>query len=245
LKFKSEVFQKFVEFQKLVECLFDRKIITVQMNWGGKCQKLHHFFSKIEIRHHVSRPHAHQQNGAVETKHRHIVEVGLALLSQGLVPLKYWDDAFIAVVYLINRTPSRILNYETPLERLFHQKPDYTSLQIFGYACWPNIYPYKLQFRFKRCVFLGYTILHKGFKRLNPASARVYVSWDVTFDESIFPFFELNPIVGWWLWEEISLLSHGAIQYDDHAIYCSTNPTHNPCVSVEILVFLGKIRSKY
>jgi hypothetical protein len=30
LKFKSEVFQKFVEFQNLVERLFDRKIITAQ-----------------------------------------------------------------------------------------------------------------------------------------------------------------------------------------------------------------------
>jgi hypothetical protein len=30
LKFKSEVFQKFVEFQNFVECLFDTKIITVQ-----------------------------------------------------------------------------------------------------------------------------------------------------------------------------------------------------------------------
>jgi hypothetical protein len=32
LKFKSEVFQKFVEFQNLVERIFDRKIITVQMH---------------------------------------------------------------------------------------------------------------------------------------------------------------------------------------------------------------------
>jgi hypothetical protein len=30
LKFKSDVFQKFVEIQNLVERLFDRKIITIQ-----------------------------------------------------------------------------------------------------------------------------------------------------------------------------------------------------------------------
>jgi hypothetical protein len=33
LNFKSEVFQKFVIF--LVERLFDRKIITMQTDWGG------------------------------------------------------------------------------------------------------------------------------------------------------------------------------------------------------------------
>jgi hypothetical protein len=32
LKFKSEVFSKFVEFQKLVEHLFDRKIITIHID---------------------------------------------------------------------------------------------------------------------------------------------------------------------------------------------------------------------
>jgi hypothetical protein len=60
LKFKSEVFSTFVEFQKLVEHLFDRKIITVQTDWGDEYQKLHDFFSKISISHHVSCPYTHQ-----------------------------------------------------------------------------------------------------------------------------------------------------------------------------------------
>jgi hypothetical protein len=42
----------------------------------------------------VSCPHTHQQNGAIERKHRHIVETGLALLSHAHLPLKFWDDAF-------------------------------------------------------------------------------------------------------------------------------------------------------
>lgn len=47
-------FQKFHEFQKLVERLFDRKIITMQTDWGGEYDKLHSFFKKIRISHHVS-----------------------------------------------------------------------------------------------------------------------------------------------------------------------------------------------
>jgi histone deacetylase 1/2 len=100
----------------------------------------------------VSCPHAHQQNGAAERKDRHIIEVGLSLLANASMPLKYWDEAFLAATYLINRTPTKLLQYSTPLETLFHDKPDYSSLRVFGCACWANLRPYnsrKLQFRSK------------------------------------------------------------------------------------------------
>jgi histone deacetylase 1/2 len=89
LKYKSEVFRKFTEFQSLVEHIFNRKIIAMQTNWGWEYQTLHAFFQNVGIMHHVSCPHAHQQNGAVERKHRHIDEVGLSLLAQASMPLKF------------------------------------------------------------------------------------------------------------------------------------------------------------
>jgi len=89
LKFKSEVFQKFQEFQALVERLFNRKILAMQTDWGGEYQKLNSFFTKAGIVHHVSCPYAHQQNGSAERKHRHIVEVGLSLLAHASMPLKF------------------------------------------------------------------------------------------------------------------------------------------------------------
>ena len=42
------------------------------------------------------------QNGRAERKHRHIVEMGLTLLGQAHMPLKFWSDAFQLAVYLIN-----------------------------------------------------------------------------------------------------------------------------------------------
>jgi IS30 family transposase len=142
LKFKSEVFQKFHEFQSLVERMFDRKIIALQSDWGGEYKKLNSFFTKIGISHHVSYPHAHQQNGSAERKHRHIVEVGLSLLARASMPLKFWDEAFLAATYLINHTSSKVIDYQTPLARLYKIKPNYSSLRIFGCACWPNLHPY-------------------------------------------------------------------------------------------------------
>jgi histone deacetylase 1/2 len=91
----------------------------MQTNWGGEYQKLNSFFDKIGITHLVSCPHAHQRNGAAERKHRHIVEVGLSLLSHASMPLKFWDEAFLIASYLINHVPSPIIKSYTPLERLF------------------------------------------------------------------------------------------------------------------------------
>jgi hypothetical protein len=48
--------------------------------------------------------------------------------------------------------------------------------------------------------------MHKGFKCLEVSSGRVYISRDVVFDESEFPFSKLHSNVGAHLREEISLL---------------------------------------
>lgn len=111
----------------------------MQTNWGGEYEKLNSFFQQIGIAHRVSCPHAHQQNGLVERKHRHTVEVGLALLANASMPLKFWDQAFLTATYLINMLPSKILNFDTPTERLLQEKPHYSSRRIFGCACWPNL----------------------------------------------------------------------------------------------------------
>jgi histone deacetylase 1/2 len=179
LRYKSQVFEKFNEFQQLVERRFNRKIVAIQTDWGGEYEKLNYFFRKVGISHLVSCPHAHQQNGAAEHKHRHIVEVGLSLLAHSSIPLKYWDEAFLAATYLINHTPAKSLQFSSPHEVLFQEKPEYSMLRVFGCACWPNLRPYnthKLAFRSKRCVFLGYNNMHKGFKCLDISTSRIYIS---------------------------------------------------------------------
>ena len=58
------------------------------------------------------------------------------------MPLKFWDEPFLTAVHIINMLPSRVINNETPTEKLLHIKLDYTSLHVFGCACWPNLRPY-------------------------------------------------------------------------------------------------------
>jgi hypothetical protein len=125
------------------------------------------------------------------------------------MPLNFWDEAFLTAVFLINRLPSPVIDGDTPLHRLYKQEPDYTFLHTFGYAVWPNLRPFntrKLQFRSKRCVFIGYSNAHKGFKCLDPKEGRVYISRDIVFDEVVFPFTELHPNAGARLRAELRVL---------------------------------------
>jgi hypothetical protein len=170
----------------------------MQTDCGGEYEKLNSFFNKVGITHLISCPHADQQNGATERKHKHLVEVGISLLAQAQMPLKYWDESFLAATFLINRTPSKVINFLTPLDLLFHVKPNYSSLRIFGCSCWPHLRSFnsrKLEFRSKECVFLGYSNIHKRFKCLDLSTNRVYISHDVIFDENVFTLTKLQPNV--------------------------------------------------
>jgi hypothetical protein len=154
-------------------------------------------------------PSCSSKNGSAERKHRHIVEVGLALLANASMPFKFWDEAFLTATFLINLLPSKVINHDTPVERLLNTTPNYESLRVFGCACWPNLRSYnkrKLAFRSTRCVFIGYSSRHKGVKCLDPSTGRVYISRDVVFDESIFPFQSLHANAGAQLKSEILLL---------------------------------------
>jgi histone deacetylase 1/2 len=59
----------------------------MQSDWNGEYEKLNSFFCNVGNSHFVSCPHTHQQNGATEHKHRHIVEMDLALLANASMPL--------------------------------------------------------------------------------------------------------------------------------------------------------------
>jgi hypothetical protein len=71
-------------------------------------------------------------------------------------------------------------------------------------------------------MFLGYSNMHKGFKCLEISSGQVYVSRDVVFDETEFPFSKLHSNARARLREEISLLPFNLLnpseseQYGDH-----------------------------
>lgn len=187
---KSETLTIFKQFKALAELQLNTKIKAIQSDWGGEFRSFTSYLSQLGIIHRIICPHTHHQNGVVERKHRHIVEMGLSLLSHSSLPYHYWDHAFHTAVYIINRLPASH-NHCIPLKVLFNNVPDYNFLRAFGCACYPLLTPYnnpKFQYRSKECIFLGYSTSHRGYKCLDNKSGRIYISKDVLFNEKHFPY---------------------------------------------------------
>lgn len=152
------------------------------------------YLSNLCIIHRLICPHAHHQNGVVERKHRHIVDLGLTLLIHASLPLKFWDYAFLTTVYLINRLPTASLHNAIPDTILFKQTPGYNFLKVFGCACFPLLRPYnthKFDFRSHECLFLGYSTSHKGYNvsHLVEDSLSPKMSYSMSIDSHITTYF--------------------------------------------------------
>ena len=72
------------------------------------------------------------KNGVAERKNRHLLDVVRILLLESSVPSKFWVDALSTAIYLINKLPSQVLNFDSPYYRLYHQHPSYLNLHTFG-----------------------------------------------------------------------------------------------------------------
>ncbi|KAM2437268.1 hypothetical protein ACFX1W_014395 [Malus domestica] len=184
LRRKSEVYSTFVTFKNYVEKSVGNQIKVIRFDSGGEftSASFQSYLYLHGISHQFSCPHTPEQNGCVERKHRHLVEIARTLLVASHVPQVYWVEALSIAIYLINRLPISGL-VKSPWELLFHSFPDYTRLKVFRCSCYPWLKPYvtsKLDGKSKQCVFLGYSLQHKGYRCLDMATDRVYI------DRSIF-----------------------------------------------------------
>ena len=135
-------------------------------------------------------PYTPEQNDQVERKTRHLVETGLALLATTSLPLQFWLYVFHTATYLINRLPTKVLQFHSLFQVLFNKIPNYHHLKVFGCLCYPYLLPYnkhKLCYRFSPCVFLGYSPTHKGYMCFDSNSNRIYITRHVKFHETKFP----------------------------------------------------------
>ena len=77
-----------------------------------------------------------QQNGRVEWKHQHILNVAKALIFQSHLPNMFWSYAVLHAVFLTNHIPLLILNNKSPYKLLYHKTPNYADLKVFGCLCY-------------------------------------------------------------------------------------------------------------
>ena len=139
---KSQVSHAFKKFKVLVEKQTGHKICNLQTDNAREFLVLTYFLQQHGIHHRLTCPYTHQQNGSVERKQRHIVDMGLALLAHANLPLKFWAEAFISFVHIINVLPSPTIKGDTHHHKLFHTTPNYAHFKVFACTCYPNLRPY-------------------------------------------------------------------------------------------------------
>lgn len=81
LKQKFESLNAFKLFNVFVHNQFKTMIKATQSKYEWEFRPLIKYLSELRISHSPTRPHTSHQNGRVEHKHRHIVEMRLTLLS--------------------------------------------------------------------------------------------------------------------------------------------------------------------
>ncbi|CAL2272718.1 unnamed protein product [Prunus armeniaca] len=62
----------------------------------------------------MTTPFTPQQNGVSERKNQQLLEVARSLILDMSIPHHLWRHAILSAAYLINRTPSRVLDFKTP-----------------------------------------------------------------------------------------------------------------------------------
>nr|XP_016476676.1 PREDICTED: uncharacterized protein LOC107798213 [Nicotiana tabacum] len=123
----------------MVERQFDVKVKVIRSDNAmelGKDYVHSEYLTSQGILHQISCVATLQQNGVVERKHRHLLEIARALIFQSKLPTSYWGECVLTATHLINRIPSRVLKGKTPYEVIFGELHDYTDLRTFGCLCY-------------------------------------------------------------------------------------------------------------
>lgn len=115
-----------VQFKSTIQCFRSDNAYEL-----GSSTASQQFFTDNGILHQTTIPHTPQQNGVVERKHKHLLEVSRALIFQSKLPLRFWGECVLTATYIINRILSTSLHNISPFEKLNGTVPTYDYLEIF------------------------------------------------------------------------------------------------------------------
>lgn len=120
LKQKSEVFEKFREFEASATNECGRKIGALRTDNGGEyvSKEFEAYLKSKGIRHELTTAHTREQNGVAERMNRMLMESARAMLCHAGLPNHYWAEAIGTAAYLKNRVvTSAIKEGRTPFEK--------------------------------------------------------------------------------------------------------------------------------
>lgn len=185
---KSDVFQKFQEFEALATAHFSLKITKLRTDNGGEyySNEFIKFCKSKGIELTPTVPYTPQQNGVSERMNRTLMDKARSMMHDKDVPESLWGEALFVSTYLTNRSPTIALEAcKTPYELWFGDKPDVSKLKVFGcvaYSLVNQVHRSKLDKRNRILGMVGYA--HNGYRLWDKEERKIVISRDVVFDEN-------------------------------------------------------------
>ena len=107
MKHKSEVMNKFKEFEVIVTNDCDHKIGALRMtDSGGEyiSSEFHTYLKSRGIRHEPTIAYTPEQNGVAERLNRTLVEAARSMICHAGLNSNYWGEAVVTAAYVQNHT---------------------------------------------------------------------------------------------------------------------------------------------
>jgi hypothetical protein len=144
------------------------------------------YCTQTGVRRQLTTPYSLQQNGVVECRNQSVVAMACNMLKARGLPGYFWGEAVATAVYLLNRSPVRVVEGMTPFEAWYGKKPGLANLRTFGCVAHvknTKLHLKKLDDRSTCMIFVGYETGSKAYRAYDPRTGRVHVTWDAVFDE--------------------------------------------------------------
>jgi hypothetical protein len=141
----------------------------------------------------VSAPDVHEQNGGAEKSGAVLTYRAAKLKSSGKLPDQLWSECYEAAAYILNRVPTRRLDWLSPLGKLQQltgvpvPEPKIAHLRAFGSRAYALNYHLNQLDRLEPRVHIGYLVGYEStniFRVWIPQLSRIISTRDVTFDET-------------------------------------------------------------
>ena len=189
MKKKSEVFEKFKIFEKMIENKFGRKMKTLRSDNGREFfnKEMNNYLEKCGIQRETSAPYNPEQNGKAERDNRTIVESARTMIIAKNLPLSLWAEAVNCAIYVLNRTVWTN-GAVTPYGAWAGKTPNLKHLRIFGsdvYVHTPKQFTRKFDARASKQIFVGYTEESTNYRVYDPKTMKVSIARNVVFNEKV------------------------------------------------------------
>ncbi|KAI7936927.1 hypothetical protein MJO28_015826 [Puccinia striiformis f. sp. tritici] len=173
----------------------DHDVLCIRSDNGGEfiSNKFNLFLQKLHIRHEMSVPYKHHQNGNVERTNRTLLDMARTFLIHAKLPNSLWLLALRQAAFIFNRI-LHVDDFKTPYELSLGKTPSLDMVRIFGCRAYMHDLNYPKQFvtRSTPLIHVGISEVSHGWILWDPVTNKLERSASVRFHEDDLP----SPVPG-------------------------------------------------